>query len=82
MKRILAPLIGVALLLFGPAQAVAETPKNVLVMALQFDDIITRDAGTHFDPALVEPFRECADAFDRIRLKNPDTAPAEPAVSV
>ncbi len=35
-------------------------------------EMIKEDAGTHFDPELIEPFLRCADQFDEIRRINAD----------
>ncbi len=41
--------------------------------------IIQSESGKHFDPALIEPFLNCADQFDRIRQTQFDTAVQEQA---
>jgi response regulator RpfG family c-di-GMP phosphodiesterase len=39
-------------------------------------EIIKEDAGTHFDPELIEPFLRCAEQFDKIRRTNADNEPS------
>ena len=48
-RRILCATATAALLLFHGAGALAATPKDTLVVAWAFDDIITMDPGESFE---------------------------------
>ena len=63
MRRFLQPLLVAAVLLAGLPTSWAETPDDVFVMALQFDDIITLDPAEVFEFSGAE---YAANVYDRL----------------
>ncbi len=71
-RRVLAAAVASTLLLgFGMATAVAATPKDTLVVALAFDDIITLDPAESFEISAGEVMGNTYDRLVRLDLSDP-----------